>query len=74
VGAVPPDGDGQVSFAHGIERTQASVEVHATIESMNGARLVHDTLERWDWKVAVADEGDGSASSAVPTSPPSFTV
>jgi transposase len=29
--------------------------VHAAIESMTGARFVHDTLERYGWEVAIAD-------------------
>ena len=29
--------------------------VTGVIESMNGARFVHDQLERWDWDVEVAD-------------------
>ena len=29
--------------------------VRAAIESMNGARFVHDTLERCGWEVEVAD-------------------
>jgi transposase len=31
------------------------VEVRAAIESMNGARFVHDTLERCGWEVEIAD-------------------
>jgi hypothetical protein len=31
------------------------VEVRAAIESMKGARFVHDTLERQGWEVEVAD-------------------
>ncbi len=30
-------------------------EVTAAIESMTGARFVHDTLERWGWDVEIAD-------------------
>ena len=29
--------------------------VTGVVESMNGARFVHDQLERWDWDVEVAD-------------------
>ncbi len=30
-------------------------EVSGAIESMTGARFVHDTLERWGWEVEIAD-------------------
>src|SRR5207248_8328899 len=55
IGAAPPDADGLVSFVRRIERDHGVVEVRAAIESMNGARFVHDTLERCGWEVEVAD-------------------
>jgi transposase len=55
VGAVPPDGDGLGGFARHLERRLGPVEVRAAIESMTGARFVHDTLERWGWEVEIAD-------------------
>lgn len=55
VGAAPPDGDGLRGFARRVELRHGPVEVHAAIESMNGARFVHDTLEREGWEVEVAD-------------------
>jgi transposase len=55
VGAEPPDADGLVGFARRVERDHGPVEVRAAIESMNGARFVHDTLERCGWEVEVAD-------------------
>jgi transposase len=53
VTAAPPDGDG----LHGLTARLAprSVPVRAAIESMNGARFVHDTLELCGWEVTVAD-------------------
>src|SRR5437868_2806212 len=55
-GAAPPDGDGLVGFARRVDRRRGrTVEVRAAIESMNGARFVHDTLERCGWEVEVAD-------------------
>ena len=53
VDAFPPDADG---LAH-LVRHVASFreEVHAVIESMNGARFVHDTLELHGWGVEIAD-------------------
>jgi transposase len=53
--AAPPDGDGLQGLVAGVERWHGPVEVRAAIESMNGARFVHDTLERCGWEVEVAD-------------------
>ncbi len=53
--AVPPDGDGLRGFARGVRERFGPVEVRTAIESMNGARFVHDTLERCGWEVEVAD-------------------
>jgi transposase len=55
VGVVPPDGDGLAGFACGVGERHGGVVVRAAIESMNGARFVHDTLERCGWEVEVAD-------------------
>ncbi len=55
VAAAPPDGDGLRGLAEGVERRYGPVVVRAAIESMNGARFVHDTLERCGWEVEVAD-------------------
>jgi hypothetical protein len=41
-GACPPDGDGLVHLVH---RLAAEGPVLAAIESMSGARFVHDQLE-----------------------------
>ncbi len=46
VGAAPLDGDGLRGFTRGVERRHGPIVVRAAIESMNGARFVHDTLER----------------------------
>ena len=53
--AAPPDGDGLRGFARGVRARYGPVAVSAAIESMNGARFVHDTLERCGWEVEVAD-------------------
>jgi len=53
-GGVPPDADGLRGFACQVEMRYRQ-PVHAAIESMNGARFVHDTLERCGWIVEVAD-------------------
>jgi len=52
---VPPDADGLRGFARGVEDRHGPVVVCAAIESMNGVRFVHDTLERCGWEVEVAD-------------------
>ena len=49
--AAPPDADG-LSHLAGRLRGQP---VRAVIESMTGARFVHDTLEEHGWEVLVAD-------------------
>ena len=55
VGAVAPDADGLAGFARRLEREHGPVIVRAAIESMTGARFVHDTLERSGWEVEIAD-------------------
>ena len=55
VGAAAPDGDGLAGFARGVEVHHGSVAVSAAIESMTGARFVHNTLERSGWEVEIAD-------------------
>jgi transposase len=50
VGGCPPDRDGLAGFAG-----RVGGAVRAAIESMTGARFVHDELERHGWEVAVAD-------------------
>ena len=53
VTAVRPDGDALRTLAtHVLRQGQA---VSAAIESMTGARFVHDTLEFAGWDVAIAD-------------------
>jgi transposase len=53
VGAAPPDADGLRGLS---ERIAVHDEpVRAAIESMNGARFVHDRLELAGWQVEIAD-------------------
>jgi transposase len=55
-GVAAPDADGLDAFARRVEHRWGPVaEVRAAIESMTGARFVHDALERCGWEVAVAD-------------------
>jgi transposase len=53
VTAVSPDGAGLRRLAAHVLRF--GHEVDGAIESMTGARFVHDTLERYGWDVAIAD-------------------
>src|SRR3954452_12834760 len=49
--AAPPDADG---LRHLAARLRGQ-PIRAVIESMTGARFVHDTLEEFGWEVLVAD-------------------
>jgi transposase len=51
-GAVPPDRDGLEQLPRRLGDADAVV---AVIESMSGARFVHDQLERAGWDVRIAD-------------------
>jgi len=53
VGAAPPDGDGLRSLARRL--ALHGQPLRAAIESMNGARFVHDQLELAGWQVEIAD-------------------
>jgi transposase len=55
VAAAPPDADGVRALACRVQRRHGPVVVRAAIESMTGARFVHDALERCGWEVEVAD-------------------
>ena len=53
--SVPPDLDGLRGLVRKVARQPGGREVMAVIESMNGARFVHDTLELEGWRVEIAD-------------------
>jgi transposase len=53
VGAAAPDVDGLQRLTKRLDRHAESIR--AAIESMNGARFVHDQLERAGWQVEIAD-------------------
>src|SRR5438034_2664912 len=53
VGAAPPDADGLRGLSERLARHGEAV--CAAIESMNGARFVHDRLELAGWQVEIAD-------------------
>jgi hypothetical protein len=59
--AAAPDADGLRHLA----RRVAATRVRAVIESMNGARFVHDTLEELGWEVLIADAQKVNGASAV---------
>ena len=54
-GAAPADADGLAGLARLVGLRCGRRPVVAAIESMNGARFVHDVLERCGWQVAIAD-------------------
>src|ERR671937_625803 len=53
VGASPPDADGLRGLSERLDRH--GQPIRAAIESMNGARFVHDRLELEGWQVEIAD-------------------
>jgi transposase len=53
VTAAPPDADGLRGLATRL--AGHGQPIYAALESMNGARFVHDTLEEEGWDVALAD-------------------
>jgi transposase len=53
VGAARPDGDGLRGLAARLSRHRQPLR--AAIESMTGARFVHDRLELHGWEVEIAD-------------------
>jgi transposase len=53
VGAAPPDADGLRGLAARLARHRQPLR--AAIESMTGARFVHDQLELHGWEVEIAD-------------------
>ena len=53
VGAAPPDADGLRGLGRRLARHGEPIA--AVIESMTGARFVHDTLELLGWEVEIAD-------------------
>jgi len=64
VTTAPPDRDG---LARKVGRFSGG-PVAAVIESMNGARFVHDTLERHGWE-AYADNALSASSSHISAGP-----
>jgi len=51
----PPDADGLRHLVHHVAERFGEGEVLGVVESMNGARFVHDTLELGGWSVELAD-------------------
>jgi transposase len=55
VTTAPPDRDGLRVLVRRVARDHGKEKVLAVIESMNGARFAHDTLEEFGWSVEIAD-------------------
>jgi transposase len=55
VGVALPDAGGLVELVDRVRERFGPRPVRAAVESMNGARFVHDRLERLGWEVEVAD-------------------
>src|SRR5438874_1988745 len=53
VGAAPPDADGLLGLTRRLDRHREPIR--AAIESINGARFVHERLELAGWQVEIAD-------------------
>ena len=53
--AAPADADGLAGLVRLVQLRHGRQPVMAVIESMNGARFVHDVLERCGWEVQIAD-------------------
>jgi hypothetical protein len=53
IGAAPPDAGGLRGLSERLNRY--GEPIRAAIESMNGARFVHDRLELAGWQVEIAD-------------------
>jgi transposase len=55
--ASPPDADGLRGLV--ARAAMQGSAVRGVVESMNGARFVHDTLEEHGWEVLIADATQG---------------
>src|ERR687897_814941 len=67
VGAAPPDTDGLRGLSQRLDRHRAPIR--AAIESMNGARFVHDRLELAGWQVEIADAQKGKGLAPLACKP-----
>ena len=64
--AAAPDADGLRGL---VERLEPLGPVRAAIESMNGARVVHDRLEGLGWEVEIADAQKARGWPGLPARP-----
>src|SRR5881397_2483565 len=71
VGAAPPDADGLRGLSERLARHREPVR--AAIESMNGARFVHDRLELAGWQVEIADAQKVKGRRRLPARPTGST-
>ena len=72
VGAAPPDRDGLDGLTERLARYGAPIR--AAIESMNGARFVHDRLELTGWQVEIADAQKVKGLAPSPARPTGSTL
>ena len=70
-GAAPPDADGLASLSRRLNRHGQPLV--GAIESMTGARFVHDELERHGWQVEIADAQKAKGSLPLPARPTGST-
>jgi hypothetical protein len=63
LGSAPPDADGLHALTRRLKRY--GEPIRAAIESMNGARFVHDRLELAGWQVEIADGAEGERAGAL---------
>jgi hypothetical protein len=71
VGAAPPDADGLLGLTRRLARHREPIR--AAIESMNGARFVHDRLELAGWQVEIADAQKVKGLAPLPARPTAST-
>src|SRR4051794_9729883 len=71
VGAAPPDADGLLGLTRRLDRHREPIR--AAIESMNGARFVHDRLEVAGWQIEMRTRRRSRASRRLPARPTAST-
>ena len=70
--AAPPDADGLAGLVRRLARHDQPIT--AAIESMTGARFVHDELERHGWEVGFADAQKAKGLPPTPVAIPPTAI
>jgi len=70
--AAPPDADGLLGLTRRLDRHHEPIR--GAIESMNGARFVHDRLELHGWQVEIADAQKVKGLAPLPARPTGSTL